>query len=157
MKARLDALRDAYSDIRGSKDPLVANAHNAEIEKRIENVRKEVGDTPLREMSLEQLDFVYDTYKIVLTTIRNANKMFKQGKYDNVVQTSEAVNDEVRKVGGVRKLHIPALDAVKGFGWNTMTPMYAFRTIGSDTFSELFEEVRRGEDLWATDIQKAYA
>lgn len=155
MAQRLTALRDAYEEIKDSSDPLVANAYHPEIEERIKNLRKEVGDTPLREMSLEQLEFVYDTYKMVLHTIRTSNKAFLANKKESIATLANAVMEEVHNVGGTKQKSVKSLGWLKKFYWNGLKPVYAFKAIGSDTLSEMFDGIRAGEDTWAVDVSEA--
>lgn len=155
MATRLTALKNAYEEIKDSGDPLVANAYQPEIEERIKSLRKMVGDTPLRNMSMEQLEFTYDTYKMVLTTIRNANKAFKNERGDSIAVLGNRAMEEIGRVGGKKELVASAMRGPLGFVWSGMKPTYAFKAIGSDTLSELFSQVRAGEDVWATDVNEA--
>ena len=155
MATRLTALKNAYEEIKDSGDPLVANAYQPEIEERIKNLRKMVGDTPLRNMSMEQLEFTYDTYKMVLTTIRNANKAFKNERGESIAVLGNRSMEEIGRVGGKKELMASAMRGPLGFAWSGMKPTYAFKAIGSDTLSELFSQVRAGEDVWATDVNEA--
>lgn len=155
MATRLTALKNAYEEIKDSGDPLVANAYQPEIEERIKNLRKMVGDTPLRNMSMEQLDFTYDTYKMVLTTIRDANKAFKNERGESIAVLGNRAMEEIGRVGGKKDLVASAMRGPLGFAWSGMKPTYAFKAIGSDTLSELFSQVRAGEDVWATDVNEA--
>ncbi len=153
--ARLTALRNAYEEIKDSKDPLVANAYQPEIEERIKNLRKLVGNTPLRNMTMEQLEYTYDTYKMVLTTIRNANKAFKNERGATIEELGTSAMQEIEAVGGKKNLVAKATKALGGFAWSGLKPVYAFKAIGSETLSELFDEVRAGEDTWAVDVSEA--
>lgn len=155
MATRLTALKNAYEEIKDSSDPLVANAYQPEIEERIKNLRKMVGDTPLRNMSMEQLEFTYDTYKMVLTTIRNANKAFKNERGESIAVLGNRSMEEIGRVGGKKALVASAMRGPLGFAWSGMKPTYAFKAIGSDTLSEVFSQVRAGEDVWATDVNEA--
>ena len=155
MNNRLKALKDAYREIADSDDPLIANAHDEVIEAKLESVIEKVGNTPLRDMNLEQLSEVYDMYRMVLTTIRNSNKAFKAAKSESISVLANRVMEEVEKVGGKRKYNLAAVEAVKKFGWNNLKPVYAFQHIGSDTFTEIFNNVRTGEDVWALDVTEA--
>lgn len=155
MATRLTALKNAYEEIKDSSDPLVANAYQPEIEERIKNLRKMVGDTPLRNMSMEQLEFTYDTYKMVLTTIRNANKAFKNERGESIAVLGNRSMEEIGRVGGKKELVASAMRGPLGFAWSGMKPTYAFKAIGSDTLSEMFSQVRAGEDVWATDVNEA--
>lgn len=155
MTQRLSALKDAYDDIKGSTDPLIANAYQPEIDQMIKDLRETVGSTPLHAMSLQQLKAVYDTYKAVLTTIRKANKAFKMERNATISGMGEDVMREIRRTGGNHPLELTGAGIIKDFGWSLLKPVYAFKMIGSDTLSELFDNVRAGEDTWAVDVSDA--
>lgn len=152
---RLAALKAAYAEIKNSEDQLIKNSHNKAIEGLIDNTISLVGNTSLRDMSLKQLEAVYDMFKAVKATVRNANKMFKEGRQETVTENSEAVKDEVRKAGGHRERILKATKWLKKVGWDMLKPLQAMRVIGSDTFGKLFENVRKGEDTWAVDVNEA--
>ena len=155
MSNRLKSLKDAYREIAESDDPLIANAHDDVIEAKLESVIENVGNTALRDMNLAQLEEVYDMYRMVLTTIRNSNKAFKAAKSESIAVLGNRVMEEVEKVGGKKKYSVAALESIKKFGWNNLKPVYAFAHIGSDTFTEVFNNVRKGEDVWALDVSEA--
>ncbi len=155
MMNKLTALKNAYEEIKDSNDPLVANAHHPEIEERIKNLRKDVGDTPLREMSLEQLENVYDTYTMVLHTIRSANKKFKADKGESIETLANKTMAEVYTVGGIKAKSLVLAKLFKKFFWNGLKPVYAFKAIGSSTLSNMFDSIRAGEDTWAVDVSEA--
>ena len=156
MSEKLANLKAAYAEIKDSSDPLIANSHDDVIEAAIESVAKSVGETPLRNMTLEQLQDVYDLYKMVLTTIRNTNKSFKADKQKSIDTLASNVQAEVEAVGGKKK-HLKIFESVSGFLWNNFKPVYAFKAIGSKTLSRLFDNVRAGEDTWAKDVSEARA
>ena len=155
MSDRLARLKAAYAEIKDSDDPLIANSHDEVIEAKIEAVTAIVGDTALRDMSLSQLEDVYELYKMVLTTIRNANKTFKAEKGKEIAVLGNNVMMEVEEAGGKKKLRIKGLDGVSKFMWNNLKPVYAFKAIGSKTLSKVFDSVRAGEDTWARDVSEA--
>ena len=155
MSKRLKALKDAYREIADSDDPLIANAHDDVIEAKLESVIEKVGNTALRDMNLEQLNEVYDMYRMVLTTIRNSNKAFKAARSESIAILGNRVMEEVEQVGGKKKYNLAAVEAIKKFGWNNLKPVYAFEHIGSHTLSEIFNNVRSGEDVWAQDVTEA--
>lgn len=155
MTQRLSALKNAYDDIKDSTDPLIANAYQPEIDQMIKDLRETVGNTPLHAMSLQQLKSVYDTYKAVLTTIRKANKAFKMERNATISGMGEDVMREIRRTGGNHPLELTGAGIIKDFSWSLLKPVYAFKMIGSDTLSELFDNVRAGEDTWAVDVSDA--
>ena len=152
MDGKLQALKNAYDDIVNSKDPLIAKSHDEVISNSIARVIKEVGDTPLRDMTLTQLEAVYDMYKMVLTTIRNTNKAFKAEKGKEI---SVLANTVLSDLDGKKRNPLNPLDTT--FAWNNLKPVYAFERIGSRTFTNLFNAVREGEDVWARDMSEAQA
>ena len=155
MNNRLQKLKDAYDQFVNSDDPLIANSHDEVISNKLQSVIDSIGNTPLRDMTLSQLEDVYDMYRMVLTTIRNANKAFKAKKSESISTIANQVMVEVEKVGGKQKQSLAMLNGIKSFGWNNLKPVYAFEHIGSDSFTEVFNNVRAGEDVWAVDVTEA--
>ena len=152
---KLANLKSAYSEIKNSDDPLIANSYDEVIFSKIEAVVSSVGNTALRDMSLTQLEDVYDLYKMVLTTVRNSNKAFKAKKGEEISTISNRVMEEIEAVGGKKQYSLKVMEGLKKYGWSILKPVYAFKLIGSKTFSEVFNNVRAGEDTWARDVSEA--
>ena len=153
MQEHLLKLKAAYDAILTSKDPMIQRgAHLPEVSKRIETVAEEIKDTPLREMTVEQLEDVYDLYKMVLTTVRNANKAHMENIKLNAKQAAEAIDAELITQKR-RKTEITRFRAwaERNF-WNMLKPIYAFKRIASPTLNKLFGNIRRGEDIYGRDI-----
>lgn len=153
MQEHLLKLKAAYDAILTSKDPMIQRgAHLPEISKLIDAVTKEVGNTPLREMSVEQLEAVYDMYKAVLTTVRNANKAHMENLRKGPRDAAEAIETELITQKR-RKTEITRFRAwaERNF-WNMLKPVYAFKRIASPTLNKLFGNIRRGEDTYGRDI-----
>lgn len=155
MAKKISRLKTAYDSIINSDDPLIANSHDDVISSSIERVMDYVGETPLRDMSLEQLEAVYDMYRMVLHSIRTANKAFKAAKSEEISVIANRVMEEVDKLGKKKAFSTKAGQVVSEFDWNNQKPIYAFERIGSDTFTEVFNNVRAGEDTWAQDMTEA--
>ena len=155
MEAKISRLKTAYDSIINSEDPLVANSFDEVISNTIDKVMEVVGDTPLRDMSLYQLEAVYDMYKMVLHSVRTANKAFKAKKSEEISVIANRVLEEVDKLRKKKALQTKTGEALSTFGWNNLKPVYAFERIGSETFTEVFENVRAGEDTWAVDMSEA--
>jgi hypothetical protein len=155
MKSKLLLLKSEYDAIAKSNDPIIAAGHHPEVAERIGFVAEEIGDTRLKDMNLEQLDYLYETLTIVDRVIRDANKGFKIAKGRTIADYSMNVMSEIQKVGGSDHMSNALLDGVSRYRWANLKPVYAFERIGSDTFTELFNNVRNGEDVWARDISEA--
>lgn len=155
MSARLTALKEAYSKFIDSDDPLIANSYDSVISDKIESVIESVGKTPLRDMTIRQLEDVYDMYRMVLTTVRNANKAFRAAKGETITQLSSEVMSQLSSQKPQPELQTKVGEGISRFRWNNLKPVYAFERIGSSTFASLFNRVRSGEDTWAVDVTEA--
>ena len=153
MTARLTALKDAYEQIKDSDDPLIAKSYDEAIALRISNLRDKVGDTPLRSMTLEQLEFVYDTYRMVLTTIRDANKAFNENIKMTRLQLGSNTFAEIKDNNKARETikH----ENLEKFMWQNLKPMTAMKTIGSKTLQMLYNELLYGQEVFAKDYDEA--
>ena len=156
---KLEAMRKAYRDIREkdakSEYPDYFKAEAQLIENRIESVIDKVGNTPLRNMSYAQLDAVYDMYKMVLATVRNANAVFKEGKIEDLQKNVGAVMTELSAIPKLPEERSAVGDNLRGYVWNELTPYYAFSKIGSKTFESFYWEAIKGQDVYARDISEA--
>ena len=157
LKEKLDALRLAYERIKDSEDIELSMSYQEVIRNSIEAVSAKVGNTSIRDMTLEQLEMVYDLYSMIRKTIRDANKAFKAKKGETIMQMAESVNEEVRKVGGERSKRLAFFVALKRLGWKLLKPLVAFRTIGSDTLTELYTNLQEGEGTFFGDVSEAQA
>ena len=155
LKEKLDALKTAYEKIKNSQDSEMVNAYQEVILNSIENVSNIAGNTPIRYMSLEQLEAVYEMYSMILHAVNNANKMFKAKKGETITQTAEKVNAEVRKFDKGKFARVKGSKDVRSAKWSLLKPLIAFRTIGSDTFTDMYNEIRNGEDVYYNDIREA--
>jgi hypothetical protein len=154
MEAKLSRLKTAYDGIINSDDPLIANSHDDVISSSIDKVIEVVGNTPLRDMSLYQLEAVHDMYRMVLASIRNANKAFKEANGEKISTIANGVIAELDEQQKSPKV-IKGLNKLSEFDWNNLKPVYAFERIGSANFTKVFNTVRAGEDVWATDVSEA--
>lgn len=157
MSAKLERLKTAYDSIINSEDPLIANSHDEVISNTIAQVIEVIGDTSLRDMNLYQLEAVYKMYRMLLTSVRGANKAFKAAKNEEISTLANRIIEDLVN----QKKRVPyskeAMDAINQFNWNNLKPIYAFERIGSNTFTDIYNNVRAGEDTWARDMVEAQA
>ena len=155
MDEKLKRLKTAYDEFIDSDDPLIANSHDDAVAAHMMRLIVRVGDTPLRDMTVDQLQDVYDVYKIVLATIRNANKSFKDNKNRDISTRANQVMAEIDNLGVKRGKRPVFMDWVEKFGWDGLKPVYAMEHIGSKGLIDAYNNVRAGEDTWAKDIVEA--
>ena len=123
----------------------------------IENAMQDIGNTAYQDLNLEQLKAVKNAYRALLTTIQNANKTFVAERNAGIL---DLVNRTRRELAGkplknTRQSGIG--ETYDKFSWNNEKPIYAFERIGSATLSELYRNLRAGEDTWARDVSEAKA
>lgn len=152
---RLKELKDAYEEIANSTDPDIANAYDPVIAGSLQELAGTIGDTSLRDMTVEQLEDVSAMYRMVLTRVRDANKTFLDDKRQSISNLASRVVGEVRRVGGEHKSRAAILDPVAKFKWDNQKPVYAMEAIGSDTMIDVFNELLVGEGVYATDVSHA--
>ena len=157
LEAKLARLQTAYDSILQSDDPLVQNAHDAVISNTIAKVIEVVGDTPVRDMSLYQLEAVYDMYKMVLSNIRKANKAHASEKSEEISTIANGVIAELKDKKRKSPYTTKAGQVMSAFDWNNLKPVYAFERIGSLNLDKVFNRVLDAEGVWATDMSEAEA
>ena len=151
----LGSLADAYKSLEDSEQTYVKGAFDENVYQYLTGLKEEVGGTIVKDMSLYQLEELHRAYTMVLTTVRNANKMFAANLQKTREQLGSQVIGEVKQAGGEHGLWRPGEDKLNAFSWNNQKPVYAFERIGSETLTQLFENTRAGEDSWALDMAEA--
>lgn len=157
LSDKLEAMRKAYAEIRNnSKEYAPYYQQEAQlIETAIEKTIDKVGDTSIRNMTLEQLEAVYDMYKVVLQTIRYANELHNEGKVEELRDNASAMMTELEKIKTLKEERAAIGDLIREFTWNEMTPIYAIRRTGSKTLEKFYWEMIRGQNTYAQDLDEA--
>ena len=154
----LNALKDAYKEISKSNDPEIMNAYDAEIYGNLAELAATIGNTSLRDMTIDQLQDVYSMYRMVLTTVQNANKLFREGRKETLVQLTQKVYNEIEAVPHKERDLPPALHKVQrwlqNFSWNELRPVDAFDRVGSKEFTELFWDIIKAQGEYGHMVQE---
>lgn len=148
---RMDTLKKAYEQIRKENTDLELDEGIAE---HLNSLFETVGDTPLGQMTAEQLDAVNDILNVTMATVRNANEMLAEARSAGVVESSKSAIMEIRTIGGGAKKRTEVREEIEKFGWNNLKPVQAFEAIGSSVLNHLFKNLRSGEDTLAVDLQE---
>lgn len=157
MAEKLERLHSAYEEFIESDDPDIANAYDEVISNLINSTAKEIGETSIKDMSLEQLESVYDMYKAVLTRVRDSNRTFADTIKERINDIAGNVFGELSQLKDKKRVTSKIGKDIAQFSWNNTKPVYAFERIGSPTLSRLYKNIRKGEDTWAVDIEEAKA
>lgn len=151
MKAALTSLQEQYAKLEGQDGGL----YDENIEALIEDAKETIGNTAYKDLSLKQLKAVRDTYTALLTTIRNANKAFVAGQNARIDDMVKRATIELSMKGKKKPTQTAIGKKVDQFFWNNEKPVYAFERIGSAVMSELYRNLRNGEDTFYRDVNSA--
>jgi hypothetical protein len=96
---------------------------------------------------------------MVKHVITHANKIFREGRKEDLGKRINAVQSELRKMKKERKDLPTVFDTVLGwvrsFSWNNLRPVDAFERLGVKSFQELFWDAVEAQDTYARDIVEA--
>ena len=152
----LGKLADEYSRLSEAENGAVRAAKDENVYAHLLQLQKDVGGTTVRDMTLNQMEAVADAFTMVLTTVRNANKMFaKNLKFKRDTLAAMVMGEIGAAVKKISKLIRPGKNAVDTFSWNNLKPVYAFERLGSETLKTLYQNIRSGQDVWSRDMQEA--
>ena len=153
LSEKLGKLKEAYGLVRDSADDSISSMYDDVIYSKIETVQKMVGKTPIRNMTMGQLESVYELFTMVLTSVRDSNKAFAE----NLKMTRQAIGSnvfaEIKDKNKARdRIKHPLLEK---FGWKNLKPMQAMKTIGSGLLQKLWNNVLYGQEVFAQDYDEA--
>lgn len=159
FSAILSELTASYKALENAQDEYIRGAYISYVYDRLVAIKDQ--GTPVKDMSLAQLTELHDAVKMVMTTVKNANRLFREGKAETLSQMVDRVQTEIRAL--YRKEADPKAVAgkvkqfVRSFVWNELKPYYAFDRIGSEGLMELFWDVIKAEGNYGLEISEAGA
>lgn len=137
------ALRQAYAEItkEGADYTLIIDPDLMDNLDQVAAMR----DTPLAEMSVEQLTTVWDTVKAVEASVRTANKMLGQSRFQTISQVADGLrNDNIlRQDRGDFRGVLGRVD--KLVNMDMLTPQSYFHRLGK-TGDSIFQMLRSAQD-----------
>lgn len=157
MQTAMSDLKEQYQALQSSGDPAAAQIYDENVAAWIQDCLDVIGETEYRDMSLSQLESVQRVYRALLRRIQTANKAFREGKQATISEKVGRLTMEMDVKKKKAKTSGKAEKAVDQFFWNNLKPVYAFDRIGSGVMSELYENLRSGEDTWYNDVSAAKA
>ena len=142
------ALISEYEKIAESKDEYIAHAFDQETKKYLEGLRDAVGDTLVKDMTLDQLEMVYKAFRMIETMVSKSNKMFNESLKATAEELGAKTLNEV--LAHKRKTEFTQIGkAYSELSWNNLKPIYLMERIGSKTLQMLFDNVLSAESDWA--------
>ena len=131
-----------YSVLAKSDKAYIKNAYREEVKDRLTILKTSLGNKIVRDMDIYQLTELYDTLKMIEKMVRVSNKLFIDGKLEDLKSKVSAVEDEVMSATDTPKEYgtvVSTLEsAFREFSWNNLRPIDAFERLGSPTLEKLF-------------------
>lgn len=150
----LAELADAYQEIQQAEESYIRDSYDENVYNKLKEISKGFGTAKAYDMRLEQLQAMYNAYKMVLTSVRNANKSFLNERAGTIEQQAKRCIFEVSSVWRKKKEGESDVGRwLRGFHYRNLKPIYLMRAIGSNALTDAYKNLRRGEDTWYRDIQ----
>ena len=153
IKARLTMLKAAYESMaNGATDAEEAYVFDADVAAIIGKAIDSLQDgSNLRSMTAEQLDLIHDALKAIIHKINQENEAFGKARSAKISELAASVSSQVKEVGGEYHRVLPGEKSY----YDIRKPYNVMRDIGSDTLSNIFLDVRKGEDVFYNDVNDA--
>lgn len=155
IKRAAQELAGVYHGLQNSEDVFLKEAYDDLVYQRILEVGDRLEETYAADMTKEQLRDVYDVLQMMQNTIRHSNKLFTMGRDQTVEESVSMIEAELAKKKKQKPYTGNTENTLDKFLWNNEKPIYAFLRMGSDTMTQLYKNLRKGEDVYAVDTDEA--
>ena len=152
----VDNLVESYKKLKGTQSPYLMNAYNEKLPEKLEEIKMKIGAKPVRNMTLQELEMLYDAYSAVLHVVRSANQTFADQKAGTLYEKGIGVVGEL-KLFSTKVMGRKFVETMRKAGWDNLTPDSAFRRIGSDTLLRLYKNMLMGQNVVGRDVAEAKA
>lgn len=96
LKEKLATLKATYDGIQKDPDFRAAAAYDPIVSEMMQTMIDQVGDTPINQMSVQQLEIVYNVLKAMQVTAKNAMKIQLGNEERDAYQASVQMTNETR-------------------------------------------------------------
>lgn len=157
-----------YASLKNSKQDAVKAAYDPSVEMILRNyIGESNGETDsdrvtllknmrVADMTTKELENLYYAYKIVLTSVRNANKLHIQGKAESIQQVADSITRDFTQRKAPDKTVATVIRNISNkIGWDYEKLYYALDRIGSEAFTELVMNIANSENIVMQDVIEA--
>ena len=152
----INDLIKSYEKLKSTKSPYLKNAYNEKLPQMLADIKEKIGAKPVRNMTLQELEKLYDAYSAVLHVVRSANQTFADEKAGTLFAKGTGVVKELKSFA-TKVMGRKFMEALRKTGWDNLTPAYVFRRIGSATLERLYTNLLKGQNVVGRDIAEAKA
>lgn len=152
LRDKLNAFKDGFEEnASNTQYSVISELYNDYIHDKVTDLNRRYGNVPLKQLPVEALREINDLIKMTVQSINNINRLFKKEQNATIEDFAEKA---VAELDTLRKTKLYD-GRVKSLFYNSMKPEYFFEYMGSETLSELYHDLRNGEDVWAVDVTNA--
>ena len=148
-------LATEYHNLKTSDVEYIRDAYNDELFNKLIDLKKTLGGTTARDMSMDQLEKVHKVFTMIEHSVRTANQEFRNGKWEDLQENASKVMEEIDRLKDAKAISPDMAAKLKSYLWNELTPYYAFDKIGSDTLMGYFWDLIKGQSVAARDFAEA--
>lgn len=154
VKDAMDILLTDYENLQNSNKAYIREAFDQDAYDYMRAISKEVVNVPINEMTWQQHEQVNKVVTMVLHAITTANELFDQQINATVAERAEESMRNLDKAADEEKRHGKGT-TIKKIAVNNFKPYYFFKWLGDPVLQKSYENVSKGEETWATDIDEA--
>lgn len=162
LTEKLNNFRNGFVDAKLKGDTqyaILSDLYNQYISEKIDALNSEYANTPLKELPVSALREIRDLIIMTGQTINNINRLFNKERSRTISTMATATNQSLDKILTNKRVKVNAKEGKKaslsGFFYDNMKPVYFFDYLNIPTLTELFQDLRDGEDLWITLYHQA--
>lgn len=148
------ALADAYEALKNAEESYIRQAYDPNMMEHIKALGQKMGTTLVKDMSMEQLKYMYQAFRMIQKTVSNSNTFFDSERKATIAQAGASVISEEKALGDKRKV-TGVGKSFSELSWNNLKPIYLMERVGSKTMQDLFQKVIDAESVWAQDVAEA--
>ncbi len=159
VKERLNKFEAIYKSIKSNPeyDSKIKQALDPELLAEIQSVKDKIGDKTLGELSVGDLEKIYEISVRVDHAIKNSNKFFSNTIKATIDEAGKAIFQDIRTQRKGGKKSLDAFERLKDSRFNFYKPLQFFKMIGSKTLLKIYDNLHGSEERFAIDIQRIHS
>lgn len=150
-----DAVIKEYEKLKASPDTYVSRAFDEKVLVHLKKLKSDLGSKLVSEMTLDELKDVNKAFSMVKHMIVDSNKMFREGRTEDIQERVSRIFSDVSKVGSEKKDQaeiFKTLQKIEKLGWDNLRPVDVFELIDSAGLTDLFWDAVSAQDVYARDV-----
>ena len=150
-----DTIIKEYESLAKAENSYISAVFEEDKLDHIKALKEKVGDTLVKDMTLEQLEAVYKAFRIVQHSVSESNKLFGAEQSHSREELGTQLYNEIVSHGEKGKMVSLPGKAYAEFDYNNLKPIWLGERLGSPTLQRLMDAIFGGESEWAALANEA--